>query len=234
MCLWTLLHAVLLLTRPYVLSCPLAPAGTYDLRICCNGVLSGLVIVTCMCGFVDPWAAVVCSAIAGALYAAGSWLLLRCGIDDPLDSSAVHLGSGALGSIMVAFVANPKHVYALTGSPCGGIFYARSGWLQLGLQLLALVVVIVFAGGMAWVLFWCLAKRGLLRVDQTTELAGIDNMEHGGEECIKDGPQTTSNEISLKRWHLNCMMNKPHKTKQGHAFPQQALVQLIILSCGSM
>lgn len=138
-----------------------------------------------MCGFVDPWAAVVCSAIAGALYAGGSWLLLRCGIDDPLDSSAVHLGSGILGSIMVAFVANPKHVYALTGSPCGGVFYGHMGWLQLGLQLLALAVVIVFAGGLAWIMFWLLNKKGLLRVDQTTELAGIDNMEHGGEDRLR-------------------------------------------------
>lgn len=157
--------------------------------MCCNGVLSGLVIVTCMCGFVDPWAAVVCSAIAGALYAGGSWLLLRCGIDDPLDSSAVHLGSGILGSIMVAFVANPKHVYALTGSPCGGVFYGHMGWPQLGMQLLGIVVVVVFAGGTAYIMFWLLARKGLLRVDQTTELAGIDNMEHGGEsswavECV--------------------------------------------------
>lgn len=110
--------------------------GTYDLRVCCNGVLSGLVTVTCMCGFVDPWAAVVCSGIAGALYTGSSQLLLRCGIDDPLDSSTVHLGNGLLGTILLAFFAKPEHVMALTGSPCGGVFYSSSGWLQLGLQLL--------------------------------------------------------------------------------------------------
>lgn len=148
-------------------------------------MLSGLVIVTCMCGYVDPWAAVVCAAIAGVLYTGASWLLLRCGVDDPLDSSAVHFGSGMLGSIMVAFVANPKHVYALTGSPCGGVFYGHMGWIQLGLQLLAIMVVVVFAGGTAWIMFWVLNRRGLLRVDQTTELAGIDNMEHGGELFLK-------------------------------------------------
>jgi Amt family ammonium transporter len=112
------------------------PPGTYDLRICCNGVLSGLVTVTCMCGFVDPWAAVVCSGIAGAVYTGMSSLLLRCGIDDPLDSSAVHLCNGLLGTVMLAFVAKPEHVLALTGSPCGGVFYSSTGWLQLGLQLM--------------------------------------------------------------------------------------------------
>jgi Amt family ammonium transporter len=89
-----------------------------------------------MCGFVDPWAAVVCSSIAGATYVGSSWLLLRCGVDDPLDSSTVHLGNGLLGTILVAFVAKPEHVLVLTGSTCGGLFYSSSGWLQLGLQLL--------------------------------------------------------------------------------------------------
>lgn len=121
---------------PGVRSVCVTPAGTYDLRICCNGVLSGLVTVTCMCGFVDPWAAVVCSGIAGAIYTGVSTLLLRCGIDDPLDSSAVHLGNGLLGTLMLAFVAKPEHVLALTGSPCGGVFYSSTGWLQLGLQLM--------------------------------------------------------------------------------------------------
>jgi hypothetical protein len=50
--------------------------GTYDLRICCNGVLSGLVMVTSMCGFVDPWAAAVCGLIAGIVYPFVSHLLV--------------------------------------------------------------------------------------------------------------------------------------------------------------
>jgi len=72
----------------------------------------------------------------GAAYVGSSWLLLRCGVDDPLDSSTVHMGNGLLGSILVAFVAKPEHVLVLTGSTCGGLFYTSSGWLQLGLQLL--------------------------------------------------------------------------------------------------
>ena len=52
---------------------------TYDLRISCNGVLSGLVVVTSMCGFVDPWAAVVCGAIAGTAYTGMSRLLVSKG-----------------------------------------------------------------------------------------------------------------------------------------------------------
>lgn len=41
-------------------------------------------------------------------------------------------------------------------------------------------VVIALAGGCAWLMFVVLDRYGLLRVDQVTELAGIDNMDHGG------------------------------------------------------
>eukprot|EP00878_Enallax_costatus_P013725 GHUV01014354.1.p1 GENE.GHUV01014354.1~~GHUV01014354.1.p1 ORF type:complete len:255 (+),score=56.87 GHUV01014354.1:90-767(+) len=111
-------------------------SGTYDLRICCNGVLSGLVTVTGICGFVDPWAAAVCGLIAGVAYPITSHCLLKAGIDDPLDSSAVHLVNGVLGELLLSFLAKPDHVQMLTGSVCGGIFYTKSGWLQLGMQML--------------------------------------------------------------------------------------------------
>ena len=57
-------------------------------------------------------------------------------MDDPLDSAAVHYGNGLLGTLLLAFFAKPDHVAALSGSPCGGVFYTRRGWLQLGMQAL--------------------------------------------------------------------------------------------------
>jgi ammonia channel protein AmtB len=49
--------------QPLLCACPtlcftafLPLPGTYDLRVCCNGLLSGLVTVTCICGFVGEWA----------------------------------------------------------------------------------------------------------------------------------------------------------------------------------
>jgi Amt family ammonium transporter len=78
-------------------------------------------------------------------------------------------------------VANPQHVRALTGSPCGGLFYASSGGgVQLALQLAGAGVVLACAGSAAYALFWALDRKGWLRVDQVSELAGIDDMEHGG------------------------------------------------------
>lgn len=44
----------------------------------------------------------------------------------------------------------------------------------------ALVIVGAFTSVCACVVFLALKRRGVLRVDHITELAGIDNMEHGG------------------------------------------------------
>jgi Amt family ammonium transporter len=169
-------------------------SGTYDLRVSCNGVLSGLVTATPMCGFVEPWAAAVAGALSGAGYIGLSRLLLRLRIDDPLDSAAVHFGSGTLGTLLLALAAKPSYVATLiptndkaaaaiaAGGPqaCGGVFYSSLGWTQLGMQVLAVAVVTAFTGSIALAVFWVLRRRGLLRVDHATELAGIDNMDHGG------------------------------------------------------
>ena len=83
--------------------------------------------------------------------------------------------------IMLAFVAKPEHVSLLipTGS-CGGVFYTSSGWVQLGMQVLAVGITTVFSVLFAGALFYSLKHWNLLRVNQTTELAGIDHIDHGG------------------------------------------------------
>lgn len=43
-----------------------------------------------------------------------------------------------------------------------------------------LVAIMLWAILLAFPTFMLLSKFGLLRVDQATELAGIDNIEHGG------------------------------------------------------
>ncbi len=64
-------------------------------------------------------------------------------IDDPLDSSAIHFGGGALGVLMVGFFARPEYVALLgpgksaQGFACGGVALSRDdGGLQLGMQVL--------------------------------------------------------------------------------------------------
>lgn len=69
---------------------------SFDLNFLMNGTLSGLVAVTASCGLIEPWAAVVIGIVAGLLYMAGSWTLLKFCIDDVVDAIPVHMVSPVL------------------------------------------------------------------------------------------------------------------------------------------
>ena len=62
-------------------------------------------------------------------------LMLKCRLDDPLDAVAVHMGGGTLGVIALPFFSQ--------GS---GIFWSQDGWTQLGINLLGLLVIYLWAG----------------------------------------------------------------------------------------
>ncbi len=51
-------------------------SGTVDLCVCCNALLSGLVMSTPACGFITSWAAVVYGLVAASMYLCGSKLLV--------------------------------------------------------------------------------------------------------------------------------------------------------------
>ncbi|GIL81282.1 hypothetical protein Vretimale_1094 [Volvox reticuliferus] len=154
--------------------------GTFDLGVCCNGLMAGLSASTANVGFITPWASCITGLLAGLLYVGSSRLLVRLGIDDPLDSSAIHCGSGLLGVIVSGFLARPVYVRSMVGRSCGGLVYGTRGGVQLGMQMLGLAVSIAWTAFWSVLTFMTLKRFNLLRVDQQTELAGIDNMEHGG------------------------------------------------------
>ncbi len=88
------------------------------------------------------WRLLLCSrALPSLLSPRRPQLVLR--IDDPLDSSAIHFGGGALGVLMVGFFARPDFA-ALLGPDkdprafaCGGVALSQDdGGLQLGMQVL--------------------------------------------------------------------------------------------------
>lgn len=52
--------------------------------------------------------------------------------------------------------------------------------VQLTARAAGVVVVLALTGVVSLAVFKILDRLNMLRVDQATELAGIDNMEHGG------------------------------------------------------
>ncbi|MBW8486041.1 ammonium transporter [Actinomadura parmotrematis] len=138
-----------------------------------SGAVAGLVAITPACGFVDPWAAIVLGAIAGAACAFAVGLKYKLGYDDSLDVVGVHLVGGAIGAVSLGFIAK----YPFLDSQHKGLFYG-GGVHQLGLQALGPVAVGLYSFIMAWIIGTIIDKTIGFRLDEEDEVTGIDVTTH--------------------------------------------------------
>lgn len=126
----------------------------------------------------DSWIAVVIGLLGAAGFYVQAWLFEnKLFIDDPLNASALHMGSGIVGMIAVAFLANPKY---LADPSQAGIFYGGNG-KQLGFQIYGVIVYFLWAFGVSGMMFWCLNRLGWFRVSEEVERMGMDVHHHYGE-----------------------------------------------------
>ncbi|GGK86668.1 ammonium transporter [Sphaerisporangium melleum] len=138
-----------------------------------SGAVAGLVAITPACGFVDPWAAMVIGAIAGAACAYAVGLKYKLGYDDSLDVVGVHLVGGAIGAISLGFFA----AYPFLDPQAPGLFYG-GGLTQLGRQILGPVVVGIYSFVLAWIIGKIIDKTMGFRVTEEDEVTGIDITTH--------------------------------------------------------
>lgn len=138
-----------------------------------SGAVAGLVAITPACGFVDPWAAGVIGALAGAACAYAVGLKYKFGYDDSLDVVGVHLVGGALGAISLGFFA----AYPFLDPQAEGLFYG-GGLTQLGRQILGPVVVGIYSFVLAWIIGKIIDKTMGFRIPEEEEVTGIDITTH--------------------------------------------------------
>lgn len=151
--------------------------GVWDPAFAMNGLLGGMVATCSGVNVYDSWVAI----LIGVLGAWGfyvqvwvfEWFLF---IDDPLNASALHMGSGIIGMVAVGFFANDKYVATKEEA---GIFYGGTG-KQLGYQLYGTVVYFCWAFGMSVLLFGALRAMGWFRVSKEVEIMGMDEHHHAG------------------------------------------------------
>jgi ammonium transporter, Amt family len=148
------------------------------------GAVAGLVAVTPAAGYVQPGAAIMIGWAAGVACCLAVELKSRFGLDDSLDVVAVHLVGGSLGTLCVGLFASK------TVNPNGadGLFNG-GGFRQLGLQALALVVVVVYS---LVVTFLIGSVTNLLfgnRVSAAEEQMGLDLSQHGEQAYEEDEPE---------------------------------------------
>ncbi|NKB68838.1 MAG: ammonium transporter [Candidatus Latescibacteria bacterium] len=135
-----------------------------------TGAIAGLAGITPASGTVGPMGAIVIGLVAGLLaYWAATSLKQRLGYDDSLDVVGVHGVGGLVGTILVAVFAS-----AAFGGSEGGLDIGR----QLGVQVLASVVTIVYCGIVSFVILKAIDAAIGLRVDNDGEVSGLDLAEH--------------------------------------------------------
>ncbi len=138
----------------------------------CSGAIAGLVGVTPAAGNSGPFGAILLGALA-AIVCCYFVMKLKAnfGFDDSLDAFGIHGIGGIVGSIGTAFTMLPS-----LGGP-GGEDYDLGG--QLGIQIIAVLVAIVWAAVGSAIAFYAAKLVTGLRVTEEVEREGLDLGEHG-------------------------------------------------------
>nr|AEJ07736.1 ammonium transporter 1.2 [Asterochloris sp. Armaleo 7/29/2003] len=160
----------------------------WDLGPCCNGALTGMVVITSGCATYEPWAAAIGGIIGGLVVVPGGWFMLHvCKVDDPVDAFTVHGMGGALGVWWYSLAAKEGFVHELYGATNpDGVTPRHYGWWMgddatiLGANTVWILVIFGWTMGMMLPFFYGLKLCGWLRVSAEEELAGVDVSKHGG------------------------------------------------------
>ncbi|KKL25073.1 hypothetical protein LCGC14_2408980, partial [marine sediment metagenome] len=128
--------------------------------------------------YVAPWAAVLIGFLGSLLYLFSVWLIAnKFKVDDPLGACSVHGANGFWGLIAIGIFADGSY---------GGVHGVITGhYGQLLSQVIASVVALAWAGGLAYIIFTLIGRKGnshsKMRVSDDVEKDGLDISIHGTE-----------------------------------------------------
>ncbi len=139
-----------------------------------SGIVSGLVAITPAAGFVNMPASLIIGLGAGLLgFYSVAKLKQKLGYDDSLDAFGVHGMCGIWGALATGLFASPT-----INSAGQGLFYGNPK--QLWIQIVSIVATAVFTAiGTLIVTYVTKALTGGLRVEEESEVIGLDNSLHG-------------------------------------------------------
>ena len=117
----------------------------------------------------------VFGALAGAICFFAIEAKFRFGFDDSLDVVGIHFVGGAVGGILLGFMADASAVPG--GEFENGVFFG--GGILLWNQILSIAVVTAFSFVATYVIAKVMDKTIGLRVTESTEMTGLDVSDHG-------------------------------------------------------
>lgn len=155
--------------------------GKPDVGMCLNASLAGLVGITAGCADLDALGAIIVGIVSGILVDVVVEVLdKKLHIDDPVGAVGVHCANGIWGGIAVGLFATGNGQDGITGLFYGGGFH------QLGVQLLGVVAILLYAAIFMTVVFQIINHTVGLRASAEDEILGMDISEHGLASAYAD------------------------------------------------
>jgi Amt family ammonium transporter len=140
-----------------------------------SGILAGLVAVTPAAGVVKPFGALILGILASALCYYAIIMKNKLGYDDSLDAFGIHGIGGIVGAIFLTFFIRDSWMED-AAMAAGGSWTIMQ---QLGVQVAAVLIAIVYAAVITLVLLWLVDKLFGMRSSAVSEMEGLDSAYHG-------------------------------------------------------
>jgi ammonium transporter, Amt family len=151
-----------------------------DPAMMCNGMLAGLVAITCPCAFVSAGGASILGAVAGVLCVESVFFFDKIGIDDSVGAISVHGVNGAWGCLSLGLFADGTYGEGWNGVPgtVRGLFYG-GGMGQFWAELIGVTVCFVTLSLLSLLVYFIAEKLVGNRVSREVEISGLDLPEMG-------------------------------------------------------
>ena len=140
-----------------------------------SGILAGLVAVTPAAGVVQPYGALILGILASIFCYLAIMMKNRVGYDDSLDAFGIHGMGGIIGAIFLTFFIR-KSWMEEAAQAAGGSWSVLQ---QLGVQVAAVLVAIVYAAVITWIILVVVNNFIGLRTSNAQEMQGLDFSLHG-------------------------------------------------------
>ena len=135
----------------------------------------GLVAITPAAGFVTPLSAIAIGVFAAPWSFFALDFRATTKLDDTLDVFACHGVAGIVGALLTGIFATKT----VNPNEADGLLAGNA--TQIGIQAMAVLATVVFAGVASFVILSVLRAIMPLRIQVDAEVAGIDISEHGEE-----------------------------------------------------
>lgn len=138
-----------------------------------TGSVAGLATITPASGFVGPMSALIIGLAAGSVCYLALNLKTKFGYDDSLDAFGVHGIGGMAGTLAVGLFAQT----VINPSGNNGLFFGNHQLLIS--QMIAISVTAIYSFVVTAIILKALDKTIGLRVDEESEVSGLDVSQHG-------------------------------------------------------